>query len=462
MKPRSLFPSTVVLTFLAGLQGVAGQDTVDVPGDTLEASAITASDPSRGEDDRRLQEELAAAFGRIQGLDSVSVAVEAGVVFLSGSTFSNEDRALADSLARKTPGVLFVDNRITQETSLSGRLRPILSTLEAKGMTALAYIPLLLVAVGILALFLLLARWVYRWDAFFGRVTRNPFLQNLLRQLAGTSIAVLGLLLALELMDATALVGAILGAAGVVGIAVGFAFRNIVENYLAGIILSVRQPFAPDDHILVEGQEGKVIRLASRETVLMTLDGNHVRIPNATIFNSVIQNYTRNPLRRLRFDLSVGQNEDLTRAQEIGRGAIMGIEGILENPPPRTTITEVGDSSVTIRFFGWVDQTQAAFDRTRSEAIRITKEALDAKGVSMPAPEYGVRFLHETQATEMIPAPSGGEAPPGPAPGPVAEAGEGSAEPPAPQDLGPDRSLDVQIARDRAESEERDLLRPSS
>ena len=291
-------------------------------------------------------------------------------------------------------------------------------------------------------------------------MSRNPFLQNLLRQAGGVGAGLLGVVLALELLDATALVGAVLGAAGVVGIAVGFAFRNIAENYLAGIILSIRQPFSPDDQILVEGQEGKVIRLTSRETLLMTLDGNHLRIPNATIFNSVVQNYTRNPLRRFRFDLSVGQSEALARVQSIGLSALQGLEGILDEPPPRVVITDVGDSWVMLRFSGWIDQRTVAFDKARSEAIRVTKEALDAERVAMPAPEYGIRIL---DGGESLPPKTPAAADLREARGPLIHAEPESTPVSAlAADLSPDRAIDEQIAKDREEAEEKDLLKGPS
>ena len=95
---------------------------------------------------------------------------------------------------------------------------------------------------------------------------------------------VLGLVAALQILEATALLGAVLGGAGVIGIALGFAVRDTVDNYVSSLMLSLRQPFRANDHVVIEGHEGRVIRLTSRATILMTLDGNHLRIPNSTVF----------------------------------------------------------------------------------------------------------------------------------------------------------------------------------
>ncbi len=460
MSPGQILSLVALISAAWTADPIGLQDARPEPLPPEQDPAVAQVPPDQAEIDLRLGERLSATFQRIPGLDRVDVEVEAGVVVLSGTVLSGGERELADSLARQAAGVLYVDNRIAEETSVGLRLRPLLQTAETKLLTWLSYLPLLFLAAALVFLFLLLARAVYRWDAPFRRASRNPFLQHLLRQVVASSVGILGVLLALELLDATALVGAVLGAAGVVGIAVGFAFRNIAENYLAGIILSIRQPFSPDDHVLVEGQEGKVIRLTSRETLLMTLDGNHVRIPNATIFNSVVQNYSRNPLRRFRFEMSVGQNEDLTRVLEVGRSTLLGMEGVLNEPSPRSTVSEMGDSWVVVRFFGWVDQRTVAFDKARSEAVRLTKEALDAAGIAMPAPEYGLRLLDlgpdgKIEVEAVRPSEGLGE---------TAESDDARAPTPSFQavDLGPDRALDEQIARDREQAKDRDLLGPGA
>src|SRR5690606_21022551 len=114
-------------------------------------------------------------------------------------------------------------------------------------------------------------------------------------------------------------VGALFGAAGVAGIILGFAFREIIENYLASILLSLRRPFSTGDHVVVATHEGKVIRLTSRDTILMTLEGNHLRLPNSVVFKAEILNFSRNPLRRFDFSVGLGVDEDISSAIALGR-----------------------------------------------------------------------------------------------------------------------------------------------
>jgi len=273
------------------------------------------------------------------------------------------------------------------------------------GDRAIELLPLLGLSVLIVAAFWALGRlltlrdWPYRW-------IRNRFVCDLARSFTRVTAVALGVLVALELLNATALVGAALGAAGVVGIAVGFAFRDIIENYLAGLLLSMRQPFGPNDYVSVDGSEGKVVRLTSRATVLLTLEGNHVRIPNAKVFKAVLVNYTRNPLRQLNFEVGVGVNDDLVEARELGVKTLAMMDAVLDEPPPFALIQGLDASSVPIRFHAWVDQTTTDFFKARSEAIRMVKSAFDEAEIQMPEPIYRV-YMGEPGSTPSQDTASG-------------------------------------------------------
>ncbi len=256
----------------------------------------------------------------------------------------------------------------------------------------LAALPLLLLAVLVIWLGWVVGRWLSR-RALLDRVSRkNPFLSDLARTTTRWISVGIAILVALEILDATALVGAVLGTAGVMGVALGFAFKDTLENYLAGLLMSLRQPFAPRDHVVIDGNEGTVVALTSRATILMTPDGNHLRLPNALVFRSVTLNYTRNPSRRLTFDVGIGVNEDLVCAQQLGVDTLLSLEGVMESPPPRAYITELADSSVKVRYHAWVDQGRNDFLSVKSEAIRCVKLALEAAGMDMPEPTYRLQI----------------------------------------------------------------------
>jgi small conductance mechanosensitive channel len=268
-----------------------------------------------------------------------------------------------------------------------------------------------LVALALLALIIgwVLGGWLSR-RAVLARLSRdNPFLQDLVRAAVRWGTVLAGALVALELLGATRVVGAVLGTAGVLGVALGFAFKDILENYLAGLLLSLRQPFAPQDWVEIDGNEGIVVALTSRATILMTLAGNHLRLPNAKVFRGVILNYTRNPKRRLSVKVGIGVDEDIAHAQHAGTAVLRTVPGVLDDPPPRALVLELGDWSVLIEFTAWVDQQSHDFLLVHSEAARMLKEALDSAGIETPYPSYRI---HMQAAPAQADTPAGGARPP--------------------------------------------------
>ncbi len=275
----------------------------------------------------------------------------------------------------------------------------------------IAAVPMLLVALAVVLCGWWLGRWVSRHALFDRMSNRNPFLRALARTTAQWLITGVALLLALQLMDATALVGAVLGTTGVLGIAIGFAFKDTLENYLAGFLMSLRRPFAPRDHVVIDGNEGLVISMNARATILMTPDGNHLRLPNALVFRSVMLNYTRNPNRRFDFDVGIGVQEDLAHAQRICVAELGRVSGVLRDPPPRSFIAALADSNVQVRFLAWVDQRSHDFMSVKSEAIRGVKLALEEQGMDMPEPIYRLQISDRRADTAPASAPVARRAP---------------------------------------------------
>jgi small-conductance mechanosensitive channel len=185
--------------------------------------------------------------------------------------------------------------------------------------------------------------------------------------------------------------GAVLGGAGIIGLALGFALRDIVENYVASLMLSLRQPFRPNDWVVIDDKEGRVIRLTSRATILMTLDGNHLRIPNSAVFKAVILNYTRNPERRFDFELGIDADDDPTAARHLGVDVLRSLDFVLDHPEPQARVEAVGDSNIVIRFLGWINQEDTDWYKAKSRAIPAVKDALENAGFAIPEPIYRLR-----------------------------------------------------------------------
>jgi small conductance mechanosensitive channel len=444
----------LVLGIVLGAPGaLAGQDPAPdtlqadtLQGDTVpvDADALRFAQEMASETRARAAavEELLAIYRRIPGLRDVRIVVDGGILELSGRALSARDRDEAIEYARElVPGVVFIDDAgLVVETDIRRRLSPAGERIRDKTVEFLRFLPTLLLGLAIVAGGVLAAGWVGRREWLFAHMADNVFARNLVRQVVRAVVVVAALVLALDLMGITALVGAVLGAAGVAGIAVGFAFRDIVENYLAGVLLSLRQPFAPSDLVIMAGEEGQVIRLTGRETVLMTPDGNHVRIPNATVYKAVITNLTRNPRRRFHFLAGVAPGASLGRAAGVARDAVASVPGVLTDPAPAVEVLELLDASVRLRVSGWVSQESADFQRTRSRALRAVKEAFEAAEVAIPTGRHDVRIV--TSEPEAAPPPAAPDIEP--------------ADPTL--DTSPDRTIDEEIARELERSDEENLL----
>lgn len=399
--------------------------------------------PVKAGSDAALAKRLRAVLDNIEDFKNVQIAVNDGVVRLAGTTPSKEAAEKVAKMVSRFEGVVYVDTQVQVETSVQTRVKPAVSRVRQYLKDAVQKLPVIGVALAVLVAFWLLSRLVTYWEYPYRRLGLNRLLQNLIRQLLRKGIFLLGVLLAFDILDLTALVGAVLGTVGVLGLALGFAFKDIVENYLAGLLLSIRRPFDLNDLVQIDSNLGRVLRLTSSELILMTLDGNHVRIPNATVFKSFIYNFSINPRRRFDFGVGVGVDVDLVEVQNVGCGVLRKLEGVLPEPPPFMIVEELGDYNVLVRFYGWVDQRSADFAKVRGSAIRRVKLALEEAGLDMPEPVQTIR-LQRVGA-----GPSSTDAAP---PRRAAAQEEKSV------DVSPDTQLDHQIREELATTTEPNLL----
>lgn len=426
------------LAALLFFSGLASAQEIDSGNNTpIEVEKITS--------DTAIKNRLREIYDAVGGFGSVEITVKSGVVTLRGEVPSARVQKDAVSLSDRTGGVVLTINRLTEPTEITSRFAPAYEKLQQMGRGIVMKLPLLGAALIILILSGYFAKLVgqrHRW------LDRLPF-SSLGRQLALRAvrgvIMIVGILFALELLDATAIVGAVMGAAGLAGLALGFAFKNIVENYLAGVLLSTRNPFEIGDAVEIDGQTGKVARLTSRDTVLVTLDGNHLRIPNAKVMNSVLLNYSRNPLRRFDFYVGVSTEFDLTEVKRIAMETLKENPAVLDDPAPMVAIDSLGDSAIQVRLFAWLDQSKHSFLKVKSESIRLIKEAFDEAGIEMPEPIYRVHLREGlTTLSESV---SGEKPKPETVSAPVTE-----------EDISADDAIDDQIEAEALNSTEENLL----
>lgn len=219
------------------------------------------------------------------------------------------------------------------------------------------------------------------------RMAHQPELSRLVATAAYIVVLGLGLVLALGVLNLDKTVTSLLAGAGILGLALGFAFQDIAENFIAGIILNLRHQFTEGDIIESGDFMGTVERVQLRATALRMFTGQRVLIPNAQVFKNPIINYSQTGARRVDIAVGVSYAEDLARAREV---AIAAIEPLEFRDPHRDVelfYEEFGDSSINFQLRFWIDfRKQTEFLTARSQAIMALKAAFDDAGITIPFP----------------------------------------------------------------------------
>jgi small-conductance mechanosensitive channel len=168
--------------------------------------------------------------------------------------------------------------------------------------------------------------------------------------------------------------------------------QDITRNFIAGLILLVRQPFDIGDGVEVAGHAGTVLEITTRDTVLKAWDGEMVILPNLEVFTQPIINYSDLPNRRRTIQIGLGYGEDVERVTELLLEAIRGVDGVLVDPAPELLADNLGDSTLNLSARFWVNQeTHGLFD-VHSAVVRTIKEAAEQEGIDLPYPIQTVRL----------------------------------------------------------------------
>ncbi len=374
----------LLLGFLALAPMVAAQEA--------SSPIATATSP---EQDAAIATRIREILGELDGYTDITVAVNEGVVTLRGTTTTATEAAALSPLATRVEGVVAVRNQVVETTDVSRRLDPAIDRFRERIDQFVAFLPLALIALGAFAVVVFLGFVIARLRQPWERLAPNTFIAEIYRQLVRITFVVLGIVIALDILSATALLGTILGAAGIIGLALGFAVRDTVENFIASVMLSFRQPFRPNDTVEINGDIGKVIRLTSRATILLSFDGNHIRIPNAIVFKSRVINYTQNPERRFMFTITVSRDADLYATRNLMEETVQRLPFVLAEPAAQVWIEALHAAGVDMVVTGWVNQTETSIVRAKGEALRQVKLAVQSAGVVIPDATQSIEIKRE-------------------------------------------------------------------
>jgi small conductance mechanosensitive channel len=215
----------------------------------------------------------------------------------------------------------------------------------------------------------------------------------LLAQLTRWSIIAIGSITALQrFFDVTAFLAGL----GILGFTVGFALQNIMQNFVAGVILLIQQPFGVDDGIEVNGIGGSVLAINLRTTEMRTWDGRIVIVPNANILSNPITNYTRADRRRIELPVGVSYGSDPAIARQVVLEAIKGVPGSVNEPAPMVVFHTFAGSSIDMSAYFWIDTAKTNPLAAQDAALEFVKAALEKKGIEIPFPTTTVYMQSES------------------------------------------------------------------
>jgi small-conductance mechanosensitive channel len=260
----------------------------------------------------------------------------------------------------------------------------------ARGL--IAQLPIIGIAVVALVIALVAARLLRglvrralrHYDATFA---------EMVARLVHFGTVVLGIFVALWIAIPSLEFAEILTSLGLTGLILGFALRDIIENFVAGILILWRRPFRIGDQIRSGTYEGTVTEINFRSTILRTYDGIRVSIPNGKVFTEPMENFTANETRRSLVVLGIDQDASVPEARRVILGAIAEIEGVLPDPPPVVLFTEVGDFANILHILYWTAPPMRLCElSTRSQVTERLYEVLPAAGISFPYPIQTLRL----------------------------------------------------------------------
>lgn len=356
-------------------------------------------------DDEAIQQRIQNILLISEWFSEVKVTAKEGIVVINGVTSAPDYRDWAGSVATRTEGVVAVINKITVTTANNPSFSPIVEEARVLWTRLLGAIPYIAISITLLLIFYLIARYVNRFSfRLMEKKIPSLMLRRLLANLAAAPVLLIGIYLILRITGLTKVAATVVGGTGLIGLVLGFAFRDIVENFLASILISIQRPFRLGETIRVLDYTGVVQAVTTRGTVLMTLDGNHVQIPNTTIYKEAIVNLSANPNMRLDFAVGIGYDASIATAQEVAMKVLVDHPAVLSSPEPWVLAEALSASTVNLRIYFWVNNNSHNPLKVKSAIIRNVKYAFMANNISMPDDAREVIFPQGIHVTTE-PAP---------------------------------------------------------
>jgi len=281
-------------------------------------------------------------------------------------------------------------------------LNAVWENLQERIVEFIATLPAILLAVVVFFLFFWGAGWLSRWVKSFvdGRGSSKNA-ATVIALITRWGLIVLGLLVSLSIALPSFRAGDLIQVLGISSVAIGFAFRDIFQNFLAGLIILLTDAFEIGDQIIIESEdlEGTVTDIQTRATTISTYDDREIIIPNATLFTNAVTINTATEKLRSEQVVGISYDSDIDTACELVENAMRQIEGVLSDPAPDVLVDELAGSSVNLKARWWTDAQRSNVTRTKSAVVRCIKYTLDENDIEIPFPIRTLYVKDDVQVT---------------------------------------------------------------
>ena len=292
-----------------------------------------------------------------------------------------------------------LNQALTQPNLLIAVLQRLDGTSRQLARNTISVLPSLLGALLILGVTWIAARSVRRVGLLWAEQTEGDrSTEILIGRLCYGVVWVIGNVVALGVLGLD--FATLLGTLGLTSVAIGFSLKDVLSNYISGVILLAARPFRISDQIVIGDYEGTVVQIQLRATTMRTYDGRLVYIPNQEVFQRSITNNTASPVRRSDVIVGVDYDADLSRVRQIIAEALMQVEGLELDPPPLVLVQELAASTVNLKVRFWVNSRQQSFLQVTSTVTQVIKEQLQAAHIEMPTDIYTLMFRNSPNELE--------------------------------------------------------------
>ncbi|MEP6509050.1 MAG: mechanosensitive ion channel family protein [Gemmatimonadales bacterium] len=264
----------------------------------------------------------------------------------------------------------------------------------------LAMLPLLFAAILVFILLVFAAKGLRHVAEKALERSSNQSAATAISRLLYVAMVALAVLIAVTIAFPSMTPAKLVSVLGIGGVAIGFAFKDIFQNLLAGILILLRRPFAVGDEITTGEFTGTVEAIETRATIIRSYDGRRVIIPNGDVYTKPVIVISAYDMLRSEYDVGIGYGDDLTQAKTIALEAIKRIDGVLADPAPDVLVWELGDSAKNIRIRWWTKPARADVLRIRDGVLKEVAEAIANAGMDLPFPTQVVLFHDQTEETD--------------------------------------------------------------